>query len=214
MSNRGTQSVPFRLVLADILVRFSAIAYLISMVAIPVAAVHYFATRGDDKIEAEENFSADIALDSDYTDVKGRFKCRYPSGWNIERKDPDERSYVVIEKYPFEIRIIARETSRHVLDESDREELQNLIDRLMVQAKREGGETTRSDVSLRKLGNIDALETVVEIKGPSYLYLKQIKYKSNGCDHTIGVGTSNSRSQNLLNELYDSFINSYVSLPL
>lgn len=146
-----------------------------------------------------------------YTDPKGRFSCELPPGWRAEDKAGDVRSNVRFIFGRDEIRVIARDTGRHVLDESDRKEMSDMMEGILKQARARGGKGNLQEVKLTSIEGRNALDMSLQIDVPEYLRVRQIKFKESASDHLIGLYVSSRGREAELMKQFEAFLRSYRS---
>lgn len=143
-----------------------------------------------------------------YSDKSGRFQCQIPAGWTVhgygshvlasQSKKSETWAYVSklkISSGNDEIRVIARPTTQHTLDDSDKSEMKSVVENILNAVRKQGGSGELQDVKFVKVRGEDALENTLEISRPAYRWVRQVKFKKNGLDTTLGLYVSTQAKQ-------------------
>jgi hypothetical protein len=161
-----------------------------------------------------------------YSDKSGQFQCQIPAGWTVcgygshvladQGKESETWAYVSkLKTYSGndEIRVTARPTTRHTLDESDKSEMKSVVENILNSVRKQGGSGELQDVKFVKVRGEDALENTLEISRPNYRWVRQVKFKKNGLDHTLGLYVSTQAKQETLVNAFQKFLDNYESTP-
>jgi len=140
-----------------------------------------------------------------YTDPKGRFVCKVPPGWIIREDSMDPRSKVSFSCKDGEIGIITRDTGRHILEESDREEFVSVMQNVVQQAQ----QARLISVEWTSIAGIKGLKSEIESIEPERFRAKQMKFKRDGWDHCITLTVRSPDQQKDLEILFDQFLQEY-----
>ena len=146
-----------------------------------------------------------------YTDPKGRFVCSVPPGWRTDEAKQDRRSKVRFLRGAGEIGIITRDTRRHILDESDRQEMISVQQRIKRKVAAMRGEMRLLGVEWATVGSVKALKVETEFIRPESFWARQMKFKRDGWDHTITLFVRSPDQRKRLGSLFDEFLDRYRS---
>ncbi len=142
-----------------------------------------------------------------YADAKGRFACAVPAGWRVEEMPDSARSKVAFVDGSDEIRVIAQLAEAASLTEADRTAVVQAFHTTIARA----GTGRLLDTGWREVGQTKALQVEVEVDAPRYFWMRQVKFRQNGVDHTVAlyVGAPERREQ--MTSLFEKFLQSYRS---
>jgi hypothetical protein len=140
-----------------------------------------------------------------YSDPTGRFTCRVPPGWETDEDRQDLRSKVRFFQGGNEIRVITRDTSRHVLDESHRREMMAVMERNVKAIRGQGGVAALRSVGWRAMEGERGLQVDIDVKAPPVVQ-RQVKYKKGGWDHCVGLYAQETARREELLGLFERFL--------
>ena len=148
-----------------------------------------------------------------YRDPHARFTCRVPDGWTIVEDHGDPRSKVRFVSGDDEIRVIAQETGAAALVETDRQVVLQSFGELIERARETGAQGRVVGSEWRSLGPHRALQTDIEMRPPDYLWMRQVKFRAQGLDHTVALCVAVPERRAALGAVFDRFLETYQSLP-
>jgi hypothetical protein len=136
-----------------------------------------------------------------------------PPGWTIREERQDPRSKVSFSCGDGEIGIITRDTGRHILDESDRNECVGVMQGVMRKAQQMGQQARLIGVEWASVGEVKALRAETEFIRPERFRATQMKFKRDGWDHCITLTVKSFDQQKNYELLFDEFLREYKNPP-
>ncbi len=180
---------------------------VVLVVGLMVAAGVALRRREQPAPQASDQPAPAAAEWSVYRDPKGRFTCQIPAGWQAQEFPEDARSKVNLSSGNDEIKIITRDTTKQVMDESDRVAT---VASMEQQLKQLGAKGRVIGVTWRDTDGVRGLQEEMEMTRPG-LYIRNIKYKKDGWDHSVGIYIQSRDRQDELLALFEQFIGRYQS---
>jgi len=144
-----------------------------------------------------------------YIDPKSRFACKIPPGWTVRETIGDPQSTVGFSCSDGEIDIVACDTGRHILYESDREEYVRIKQDSVQEAQKRGQQARLISVEWTSIGGIKGLKAETEFIEPERYWTKQMKLKRDGWDHCITLTIRSPGQRKYLEMLFDKFLEEY-----
>ncbi len=146
-----------------------------------------------------------------YADPKGRFVCAVPAGWRVEEDSADPRSKVALVMGNEEIRVIAQPAVLAELEEADRTAAVQAFHRTIEQTRAGGASGRLLETRWREVRGVKALEVEVEVGAPRYFWMRQVRFRQGGADHTVALYVGSPEQREPLTALFESFLSSYRS---
>jgi hypothetical protein len=100
-------------------------------------------------------------------------------------------------------------TDRHTLDDSDRKEMQTTLDNILAQVRKRGGSGRLIDVNASEHADVPTLIAELEIDRPEFMWVRQVKFKRSGCDHTLGLYVKSQEKRESLAAAFAAFAANY-----
>lgn len=148
-----------------------------------------------------------------YRDSHGRFACTIPGGWTVIEDRGDSRSKVRFVSGGDEIRVIAQEAESAKLEEADRQAVSQSVGDLLDRARASGIEGRLVRTEWRPFGGGRALQIEIEMRPPGYLWMRQLKFRAQGLDHTVALCIAAPERRAVLLHVFDRFLETYQALP-
>lgn len=159
-------------------------------------------------LAAEPNHSS-AAPDADYRDSKGRFTCELPVGWQVLEDRGDARSKVRFVSGEDEMRVIVQAIDSTELQETDRQAALEVFNETIERARAAGADGKLLAAEWRTLGATRALQIELEMRPPEFLWMRQLKFRQAGLDHTLALYVATPERRNELAEVFERFLQSY-----
>lgn len=149
-----------------------------------------------------------------YRDPHGRFVCSVPVGWQVVAATESARSNVrLVGDNGDEIRVIAQPAAAAALTEEDRQTAIKVFGEALERARLAGGAGQLVGVRWRQIDAQRVLEIELEMRLPEYLWMRQMKWRSHGIDHTLAAYAGAAERQADLATRFEDFLQRYRRLP-
>ena len=158
---------------------------------------------------SEKGIPIEVSSWKEYIDPQNRFVCKVPLGWRIAEERGSTRSKVTFLSSFAEIGIIARDTNRHTIDESDRQEMIQVQQSVVNKAKSMGGQARLIAVEWAEIKGIKALKSSIELIRPERVWYCQMKFKQSGYDHCITLTVKSHDKREEMMKLFENFLSFY-----
>jgi hypothetical protein len=136
-----------------------------------------------------------------------------PSGWEVTAEPHETRSILRAATSSAELRVVAQPAPDRPLEESDAVTAKKLLREVAREAGNVPAEAVEVESSWRTIGGIRALQLDVRVKAPSFLWMRQIKFRTGGTDHLLAASTSVEGQESATAEAIEEFAKHYRPNP-
>jgi len=144
-----------------------------------------------------------------YRDRHGRFVCRVPAGWQVEEDVGDSRSKVRFFRGQEEIRVIAQPSDQPDLGEADRAAAVAVFRDIARQAGATNLAERELQTAWRELYGLRLLQVDLELDQPGFLWMRQVKFRRAGVDHTIAAYAGSPAAREEVRRVLEGYLAGY-----